>query len=191
MQKLETWNMNKKSQKKFTDKEQSMHALPITPEKRESLLFCEVIGAIERGGDGTTGARGSDGDGDGDGARGTEQHRQRRSEMTERETESERVYFNVIGSDPEGRLGEAPRPELREYGRISGACGDAASGTMPGLKWGFYLFTAEVVAGSAAWLGRDSDSGSSSRSEPDAVKASAPVSAIKENLGSGSNLYQK
>ncbi|KAL3585350.1 hypothetical protein D5086_012217 [Populus alba] len=28
-------------------------------------------------------------------------------------------YFNVIGSDPEGRLGEAPRPELREHGRIS------------------------------------------------------------------------
>lgn len=37
----------------------------------------------------------------------------------------------------------------------------------------------------------DSDSGSSSGSEPDAVKASAPVSAIKENLGSGSNLYKK
>ncbi|KAK9988619.1 hypothetical protein SO802_028858 [Lithocarpus litseifolius] len=37
----------------------------------------------------------------------------------------------------------------------------------------------------------DSDSGSSSGSEPDAVKASAPNSAIKENLGSGSNLYQK
>ncbi|GKB91976.1 UDP-arabinose 4-epimerase 1-like protein [Tanacetum coccineum] len=35
-------------------------------------------------------------------------------------------YFNVIGSDPEGRLGEAPRPELREHGRISGACFDAA-----------------------------------------------------------------
>ncbi|PPS00635.1 hypothetical protein GOBAR_AA20047 [Gossypium barbadense] len=35
-------------------------------------------------------------------------------------------YFNVIGSDPEGRLGEAPRPELREQGRISGACFDAA-----------------------------------------------------------------
>ena len=43
-------------------------------------------------------------------------------------------YFNVIGSDPEGRLGEAPRPELREHGRISGACFDAASGIMPGLK---------------------------------------------------------
>ncbi|XP_026395000.1 UDP-arabinose 4-epimerase 1-like isoform X3 [Papaver somniferum] len=43
-------------------------------------------------------------------------------------------YFNVIGSDPEGRLGEAPRPELREHGRISGACFDAALGIIPGLK---------------------------------------------------------
>ncbi|KAL5721844.1 UDP-arabinose 4-epimerase [Ranunculus cassubicifolius] len=43
-------------------------------------------------------------------------------------------YFNVIGSDPEGRLGEAPRPELREHGRISGACFDAASGVLTGLK---------------------------------------------------------
>ncbi|CAF1928909.1 unnamed protein product [Brassica oleracea var. botrytis] len=43
-------------------------------------------------------------------------------------------YFNVIGSDPEGRLGEAPRPELREHGRISGACFDAARGIMPGLQ---------------------------------------------------------
>lgn len=43
-------------------------------------------------------------------------------------------YFNVIGSDPEGRLGEAPRPELREHGRISGACYDAARGIIPGLK---------------------------------------------------------
>lgn len=43
-------------------------------------------------------------------------------------------YFNVIGSDPEGRLGEAPRPELREQGRISGACFDAALGIIPGLK---------------------------------------------------------
>lgn len=42
-------------------------------------------------------------------------------------------YFNVIGSDPEGRLGEAPRPELREHGRISGACFDAALGVIPGL----------------------------------------------------------
>ncbi|KAK2989646.1 hypothetical protein RJ640_009689 [Escallonia rubra] len=43
-------------------------------------------------------------------------------------------YFNVIGSDPEGRLGEAPRAELREHGRISGACFDAARGITPGLK---------------------------------------------------------
>ncbi|XP_057520022.1 probable UDP-arabinose 4-epimerase 3 isoform X2 [Amaranthus tricolor] len=43
-------------------------------------------------------------------------------------------YFNVIGSDPDGRLGEAPRPELREHGRISGACFDAAHGIIPGLK---------------------------------------------------------
>ncbi|CAN1328091.1 UDP-arabinose 4-epimerase 1 [Linum perenne] len=43
-------------------------------------------------------------------------------------------YFNVIGSDPGGRLGEAPPPELREHGRISGACFDAARGIMPGLK---------------------------------------------------------
>ncbi|KAK0585580.1 hypothetical protein LWI29_030755 [Acer saccharum] len=43
-------------------------------------------------------------------------------------------YFNVIGSDPDGRLGEAPRPELREHGRISGACFDAARGITPGLK---------------------------------------------------------
>lgn len=35
-------------------------------------------------------------------------------------------YFNVIGSDPEGRLGEAPIPELRAHGRIAGACFDAA-----------------------------------------------------------------
>ncbi|XP_050224236.1 UDP-arabinose 4-epimerase 1 [Mercurialis annua] len=43
-------------------------------------------------------------------------------------------YFNVIGSDPDGRLGEAPSPELREHGRISGACFDAARGFIPGLK---------------------------------------------------------
>ncbi|XP_050381859.1 UDP-arabinose 4-epimerase 1-like [Argentina anserina] len=43
-------------------------------------------------------------------------------------------YFNVIGSDPAGRLGEAPRPELREQGRISGACFDAARGIISGLK---------------------------------------------------------
>ncbi|KAJ0088771.1 hypothetical protein Patl1_33257 [Pistacia atlantica] len=43
-------------------------------------------------------------------------------------------YFNVIGSDLEGRLGEAPRAELRKHGRISGACFDAARGIIPGLK---------------------------------------------------------
>ncbi|XP_076960373.1 putative UDP-arabinose 4-epimerase 2 isoform X2 [Bidens hawaiensis] len=43
-------------------------------------------------------------------------------------------YFNVIGSDPEGRLGEAPRPEFREHGRISSACFDAARGITKGLK---------------------------------------------------------
>lgn len=43
-------------------------------------------------------------------------------------------YFNVIGSDSEGLLGEAPRPELREHGRISGACFDAARGIISGLK---------------------------------------------------------
>ncbi|KAI7738925.1 hypothetical protein M8C21_031811, partial [Ambrosia artemisiifolia] len=42
-------------------------------------------------------------------------------------------YFNVIGSDPDGRLGEAPRPELREHGRISAACFDAARGITKGL----------------------------------------------------------
>lgn len=43
-------------------------------------------------------------------------------------------YFNVIGSDYKGRLGEAPRPELRAHGRISGACFDAAMGVIPDLK---------------------------------------------------------
>ncbi|KAF5207683.1 Udp-arabinose 4-epimerase [Thalictrum thalictroides] len=43
-------------------------------------------------------------------------------------------YFNVIGSDPEGRLGEAPRPELQEHGHICGACFDAAAGTISSLK---------------------------------------------------------
>eukprot|EP00475_Leptophrys_vorax_P036571 TRINITY_DN62037_c0_g1_i1.p1 TRINITY_DN62037_c0_g1~~TRINITY_DN62037_c0_g1_i1.p1 ORF type:complete len:391 (-),score=13.39 TRINITY_DN62037_c0_g1_i1:104-1276(-) len=43
-------------------------------------------------------------------------------------------YFNVIGSDPGGRLGEAPRPELRHHGRITGACFDAAMGKIEGLK---------------------------------------------------------
>ncbi|KAG0569368.1 hypothetical protein KC19_6G085600 [Ceratodon purpureus] len=43
-------------------------------------------------------------------------------------------YFNVIGSDPKGRLGEAPRPELRKHARISGACFDAAAGIIPGIQ---------------------------------------------------------
>ncbi|WOL00861.1 hypothetical protein Cni_G09574 [Canna indica] len=43
-------------------------------------------------------------------------------------------YFNVIGSDPKGRLGEAPRTKLREHGRIFGACFDAALGIISGLK---------------------------------------------------------
>ncbi|KAL2651154.1 hypothetical protein R1flu_019282 [Riccia fluitans] len=43
-------------------------------------------------------------------------------------------YFNVIGSDPQLRLGEAPRPELRVHGRISGACFDAARGFRNGLE---------------------------------------------------------
>lgn len=43
-------------------------------------------------------------------------------------------YFNVFGSDPEGRLGEFPRPELRRHGRISSACFDAALGNIPELK---------------------------------------------------------
>uniref|UniRef100_A0A061S9U6 UDP-arabinose 4-epimerase n=1 Tax=Tetraselmis sp. GSL018 TaxID=582737 RepID=A0A061S9U6_9CHLO len=42
-------------------------------------------------------------------------------------------YFNVYGSDPEGRLGEYPRPELRHHGRISNACLDAALGHVPYL----------------------------------------------------------
>jgi len=42
-------------------------------------------------------------------------------------------YFNVFGSDPKGRLGEYPRPELRNHGRISGACFDAALGNIEHL----------------------------------------------------------
>eukprot|EP01023_Acetabularia_acetabulum_P063488 TRINITY_DN7978_c0_g1_i1.p1 TRINITY_DN7978_c0_g1~~TRINITY_DN7978_c0_g1_i1.p1 ORF type:complete len:423 (-),score=54.34 TRINITY_DN7978_c0_g1_i1:112-1380(-) len=42
-------------------------------------------------------------------------------------------YFNVYGSDPQGRLGEYPRPDLRHYGRISGACLDAALGEIEAL----------------------------------------------------------
>ncbi|KAL5561946.1 hypothetical protein UlMin_031693 [Ulmus minor] len=40
-------------------------------------------------------------------------------------------YFNVIGSDPKRRLGEAPRPKLREHGHLLGACFDAARGFVP------------------------------------------------------------
>ena len=43
-------------------------------------------------------------------------------------------YFNVFGADPEGRLGEYPRPALRAHGRISTACFDAAQGFIPELK---------------------------------------------------------
>ncbi|CAM6102891.1 unnamed protein product [Calypogeia fissa] len=42
-------------------------------------------------------------------------------------------YFNVIGSDPKGRLGEVPRKDLQRHGRISGACFDAAKGELKGL----------------------------------------------------------
>lgn len=42
-------------------------------------------------------------------------------------------YFNVFGSDPQGRLGEYPRPELRRHSRISGACFDAALGLISEL----------------------------------------------------------
>ena len=51
----------------------------------------------------------------------------------------------MIGSDPEGRLGEAPRPELREHGRISGACFDAALGIIPGLKVFYMLISVPSV----------------------------------------------
>lgn len=44
-------------------------------------------------------------------------------------------YFNVIGSDPYLRLGEAPQPELaRRFGRISFACFEAARGLREGLS---------------------------------------------------------
>ena len=48
-------------------------------------------------------------------------------------------YFNVIGSDPHGRLGESPRPDLRHHGRISGACFDAALNIIPGLQVYIYI----------------------------------------------------
>lgn len=38
-------------------------------------------------------------------------------------------YFNVIGADPRGRVGETPKPDLpSEYSRISGACFNVALG---------------------------------------------------------------
>lgn len=42
-------------------------------------------------------------------------------------------YFNVFGSDPDGRVGELPRQELRHHDRISGACFDAALGNIDQL----------------------------------------------------------
>lgn len=43
-------------------------------------------------------------------------------------------YFNVFGSDPQGRVGELPRADLRQHSRISGACFDAALGFIPHVK---------------------------------------------------------
>lgn len=44
-------------------------------------------------------------------------------------------YFNVIGADPDGRLGEAPAPALaRKHGRISNACFDTALGIRPHIE---------------------------------------------------------
>lgn len=43
-------------------------------------------------------------------------------------------YFNVFGSDPQGRVGELPRADLRHHSRISGACFDAALGFIPHIK---------------------------------------------------------
>lgn len=37
-------------------------------------------------------------------------------------------YRNVICSDHSGRIGKAPRQELYEHGRISGACSVVALG---------------------------------------------------------------
>ncbi len=43
-------------------------------------------------------------------------------------------YFNVIGSDPSGRIGELPRPELKKDSRVSTACFDAAFGDIESLS---------------------------------------------------------
>ena len=75
---------------------QCMPPLPINLEKRESPYFCEVVGAnhwgkkTERGGDGATRARGSDGNG----ARGEREWEceSERETSRERETESEREW---------------------------------------------------------------------------------------------------
>lgn len=56
-------------------------------------------------------------------------------------------YFNVIGSDPKGRLGEAPRPELRKHARISGACFDAAMGIIPGIQVCTLRICKEFISG--------------------------------------------
>eukprot|EP00899_Mesostigma_viride_P003841 jgi/Mesvir1/13458/Mv16517-RA.1 len=43
-------------------------------------------------------------------------------------------YFNVVGSDPEGRIGEAPASEAsKKYARITGACFAAATGKRDGM----------------------------------------------------------
>ncbi|KAL6347409.1 hypothetical protein AAG906_018619 [Vitis piasezkii] len=45
-----------------------------------------------------------------------------------------RLIFQCDWIGSRGQTREAPRPELREHGRISGACFDAALGIIPGLK---------------------------------------------------------
>lgn len=42
-------------------------------------------------------------------------------------------YFNVIGSDPDNRVGEVPRRSLSHFGRISAACFQAAKGEREAL----------------------------------------------------------
>jgi UDP-arabinose 4-epimerase len=44
-------------------------------------------------------------------------------------------YFNVIGADPKGRIGEFPTAEIAvKHGRISGACFSAALGKLDSLS---------------------------------------------------------